>query len=96
LQLDRGYDVAIVDADRIASNLHLRRWIDGDWFVPLGSMHRKKLSDFFIDQKTPSHRKHSIPIVASGKEIIWICGMRLDDRFKVTPQTQRTLTFTFR
>ncbi|MEK6567060.1 MAG: tRNA lysidine(34) synthetase TilS, partial [Bacteroidota bacterium] len=60
----------------------------GDWFMPLGFPHKKKLSDFFIDEKVPLHEKHAIPVVESHGDIVWVCGKRVDDRFKVTEQTR--------
>jgi tRNA(Ile)-lysidine synthase len=53
---------------------------------------RKKISDFFVDEKIPLHEKRRIPILlTAGGEVIWVCGMRLDDRFKITPSTRRVL-----
>ena len=87
---------AFVDADRITGALCVRSWRKGDWFVPLGSGHRKKVSDLFIECKVPLHRKPHIPLVASGGDILWVCGMRLDDRFKLTPETRHAVKITYR
>jgi tRNA(Ile)-lysidine synthase len=83
----------VVDADRLGvRGLTLRSWREGDAFVPLGMTARKKLSDFFIDEKIASHRKYLIPILETGDgEIVWVCGMRIDERFKVTATTRRVL-----
>ena len=57
---------------------------------------RKKISDFFVDEKIPLHEKHRIPILlTAGGDVIWVCGMRLDDRFKITPATRRVLKLEF-
>jgi tRNA(Ile)-lysidine synthase len=77
-----------VDAASIRLPLTIRPWRSGDRFMPLGMKAMKKLSDFFIDRKIPRDEKARIPIVLSGDEIVWIAGVRLDDRFKVTPRTQ--------
>jgi tRNA(Ile)-lysidine synthase len=83
----------VVDADRLGvRGLTLRSWREGDAFVPLGMTARKKLSDFFIDEKIEAHRKHLIPILETADgEIVWVCGMRIDERFKVTATTRRVL-----
>ena len=80
-----------VDADRLGKELLLRMWEDGDWFMPLGTPARKKLSDFFTDEKVPVFEKSQIPVLVSAGSIVWICGHRLDDRFKVTPQTRAVI-----
>ena len=72
--------------------LTLRSWREGDSFVPLGMAGRKKISDFFVDQQVPLQEKHRIPLLLTRDgEVIWVCGMRLDDRFKITPATRRVL-----
>jgi len=73
----------------------LRNFRPGDRFVPLGMTGHKKLKSFFIDMKIPSHVRACIPILTQGNEPIWICGLRIDDRFKVTSRTQRVLKITF-
>ncbi len=78
-----------VDASLLGNELALRTWDEGDAFVPLGMKEKKKVSDYFIDEKIPLLEKHTIPFLISVNDIVWICGKRLDDRYKVTPQTTR-------
>ena len=87
----KSSDVACVDLDTIQFPLLIRKWKQGDYFQPLGMQGMKKVSDFFIDQKIPLHEKENTWLLCSGKKIVWIMGHRLDDRFKVTPQTLRVL-----
>ncbi len=86
-----------VDADRIRDGeLILRTWTDGDTFVPLGMKTRKKISDFFVDQKIPLYEKHNFPILETkAGEVVWVCGQRIDDRFKLTHDTKRVLKLEF-
>jgi tRNA(Ile)-lysidine synthase len=49
------------------------------------------VSDFFIDRKMPLHEKENTWLLCSGKNIVWIMGQRLDNRFKVTPSTKQVL-----
>jgi tRNA(Ile)-lysidine synthase len=86
-----GKHVEYVDAAAIGKELMLRTWHTGDTFVPLGMNAQKKLSDFFIDEKVPLPEKQEIPILISDGKIVWICGKRLDDRFKITPGTQHII-----
>jgi tRNA(Ile)-lysidine synthase len=92
-----GRDTEYADAGLTGiAGMTLRNWHDGDSFVPLGMSGRKKISDFFVDEKIPLHEKHRIPILlTAGGDVIWVCGMRLDDRFKITPATRRVLKLEF-
>ena len=84
-------DVATLDFDKLQFPLILRKWKSGDSFCPLGMKRRKKLSDFFIDQKFTLNQKEDVWLLCSGKEIAWIVGHRIDNRFRVTRATKEVL-----
>ena len=86
--------IAHLDGDRITYPLVMRCFTPGDRFVPLGMTGHKKLKDFFVDQKIPSHVRKRIPLLCRGEDLVWVCGMRLDERFKVRPETKRTVRVT--
>ncbi len=92
-----GHEAEYVDGDKLAGkDLVLRSWTDGDWFVPLGMKSKKKISDFFVDAKIPIYEKPHIPILeTTDGEVVWVCGQRIDERFKVTPETRRVLKLQF-
>ncbi len=83
--------VEYIEADKLPEKLTIRSWREGDRFYPLGMKGEKKLSDFLIDQKVPLDRKRQVMVVTDGKSIIWVCGMRIDERFKVRAETKRIL-----
>ncbi|MBW2708761.1 MAG: tRNA lysidine(34) synthetase TilS [Deltaproteobacteria bacterium] len=83
--------VAHLDADRVEYPLMIRSFVPGDRFVPLGMTGHKKVKDFFVDQKIPSRVRRRLPLLCQGKDPIWICGLRLDDRFKVGPKTKHVV-----
>ncbi|HZY11129.1 MAG TPA: tRNA lysidine(34) synthetase TilS [Bacteroidota bacterium] len=80
--------IEYIDADSAGKKIIIRSWNEGDSFIPIGMRNKKKVSDFFIDEKIPLFDKQLIPIVESDEKIIWICGLRLDDRCKVTKKTK--------
>jgi len=82
---------AMLDADRVVSPLRIRHRTEGDFFYPLGFGKRKKLQDFFVDEKVPRDKRDSVPVVLSGNDIIWVAGYRADDRFRVTDKTEKIL-----
>lgn len=83
-----------VDAGLLIYPLTLRPWQNGDHFYPLGMKKRKKLSDFFIDQKVPLHKKHTVPLLINGNgDIIWVGGYRPDEHYKVTANTKKVTIF---
>ena len=77
------------DYDLLKFPLELRRWREGDWFIPFGMKGRKKLSDYFTDRKFSLKDKENAWLLLSGEDIIWIVGHRTDNRFKVTDKTER-------
>jgi tRNA(Ile)-lysidine synthase len=84
---------AEVDADKLRFPLRIRRWKEGDYFYPLGMKGRKKLSDFFTDNKFTKFDKETCWLLVSDEEIVWNIGHRLDDRFKITENTTRICRF---
>lgn len=85
-------NIACFDADLLTYPLIIRKWHKGDYFSPLGMKNKiKKLSDFFIDNKMSILEKEKTWLLTSDTKIAWIIGKRLDDRFKITPQTTRIL-----
>jgi tRNA(Ile)-lysidine synthase len=83
----------VADTDRFGGSLLVRTWRKGDWFCPAGMAgHRKKLQDFFVDQKVPRNARGRIPLVVAPAGIVWVVGYRGDERFKMTVTTTRPVT----
>lgn len=83
-----------IDTALLIYPLKLRAWEQSDSFYPLGMKTRKKLSDYFINQKVPLHVKNQIPLLVNGNdEIMWIGGYRLDDRYSVNKNTKKVTIF---
>lgn len=87
-----GKQTAAFDADKLLSPLLIRSRMPGDIFYPLGLAHRKKIQDFFVDEKIPRDERDAVPLLVSGDLIAWIVGHRTDARFAVDNTTKRILT----
>jgi tRNA(Ile)-lysidine synthase len=83
--------VACLDADKLKFPMIVRKWQKGDYFYPKGMKGSKKLSKFFEDEKLSIPEKENIWLLCSRKEVAWVIGIRMDDRFKVTEATKRVL-----
>ncbi len=86
--------LAYIDADLLIFPLIVRYKQDGDVFKPLGMNGFKKLSNFFIDEKIPRPDKEKIPLLINGNgEIVWVAGLRQDERYKVKVTTKKVAIF---
>ena len=83
--------VACIDSEKVSFPMIIRKWKAGDYFYPLGMRQKKKLSDYFIDNKYSRFDKENIYILESAGKIVWIIGDRIDDRFKITNSTKKGL-----
>jgi tRNA(Ile)-lysidine synthase len=77
----------MLDAGKITWPLRLRKWKEGDSFVPYGMSNNKKLSDFFIDNKFSIVEKENAWLLISGNEIIWLIGHRIGNAYRITDKT---------
>jgi tRNA(Ile)-lysidine synthase len=82
---------AYLDADTVNFPMVIRSFRPGDRFIPLGMRGHKKIKDFFIDLKVPHKERASTPILICDHTPVWVCGYRINDRFKVTSSTKRIL-----
>lgn len=84
------------DASRLQFPLRLRHWQEGDWFCPLGmGGKRQKLQDFYSNNKLSRFEKERIWLLESGGQIAWVVGWRMDERFKVIPETKTVIQAVF-
>lgn len=87
--------VEYVDLETVEGEPRLRHWKPGDRFIPLGMHDFKKLQDFFVDEHLPREHRDRVPLLVCGDAIVWVVGMRIDERFKLTPSTTRALRLQF-
>ena len=95
--ISKDPDTATFDASLLnGGSLTIRPWAAGDSFIPFGMKGRKLVSDFLTDIKvSPAERKNRL-VVSFNKDIIWVMGLRSDNRYRVTEQTDTQLILTLR
>ena len=75
-------DVGYFPPEKVGFPITLRSFSEGDRFVPLGMKGVKKLKDFFIDEKIPRFLRKKVPVLEIRDGIIWVGGLRTDNRFR--------------
>jgi tRNA(Ile)-lysidine synthase len=81
--------LACFDLDRIQPPLVIRNPRPGDRFMPLGMKGRQKVKDCFINRKVPRDRRPFYPIVADKDAIIWIAGLQMAEKARITSASRR-------
>lgn len=93
--IDKNSRYGYVDFDKLPDRcIYARRWREGDRFVPFGMRGSKKISDFLTDIKMNQNDKDNVFVVCSGSEIVWVAGLRGDNRYRVDASTRRVMKLT--
>lgn len=79
-------NLVFIDKEK-AKELLIRLKRPGDR-INIGGTASKKLQDLFVDLKIPRAERDSWPVVVSGKEVVWVPGIRLNENFRATRTTQ--------
>ena len=101
MPLNQPEDTIILDAAKLKFPFVLRRWRAGDWMIPLGMKGKKKISDLFTDLKYSHVQKECSVIVvdvtgdlAEQQHVAAVAGVRINDRYKVTDNTETIIRIT--
>ncbi len=90
-QIPRSSSSTCLSLNKIKFPVTIRNWKPGDAFYPLGMKRKKKLSDFFIDNKFSIPQKEKALVMESDGKISCIIGIRTDNRFRITKSTTKCL-----
>ena len=66
----------------ITDKVLIRTRKDGDRIIPCGMKGEKKLKDIFINEKIPKEDRGKIPLVIHNNDIVWIVGIRGNEKYK--------------
>ena len=81
-----------LDASSIRFPLTLRRVAEGDRFTPLGMRGTQLMSDFLTNLKRNRFEKRNqLVLLDATGTILWVLGLRINDQFKLTPQSTSCL-----
>lgn len=80
---DKNPNILYIPKEKLTFPLQIRPWQPGDYFYPLGAKGRQKVSDFFTDHKIDRFTKEQVRLLCAGDNILWIIGLRSDERWKV-------------
>ena len=101
MPLKQPAGILVADASKLAFPFVCRRWIQGDWFIPLGMRGRKKVSDMFVDLKYGTFEKEAALMMvdcrgdlAENQHIAGVLGVRIDDAYKVDENTKSIIRIT--
>ena len=84
-------NVKFFDYDIMNEEIWIRTRNPGDRFAPIGMKGRKKIKDYFIDEKIPRDLRDEIPLLMCGENIIWVIGYRMSEDYKVKKETRNVL-----
>ena len=88
-KISTSKSMAFLDADKLLFPLTIRHPKKGDNFIPFGMHGRKLISDYCIDRKLNALEKEELWLLCSGKDVVWVIGERIDNRFRVEEMTRR-------
>lgn len=86
--------VEFISGDGLKKKFEVRNWKAGDQFQPIGMTGTKKVSDFLSDIKISSAEKKDHLVLSNSGKIIWLVGLRIDEKFKVKSRTKKILKLT--
>ena len=80
-----------LDYDTIKRNLVLRHRRPGDYLIINDQGGRKKLKDYFIDEKIERRERDRLWLLADGSHVLWVIGGRMSAACRVTERTEKVL-----
>ena len=96
LVFDHSCKRIFIDADALPKDAVIRNRREGDSFRPMGFDGIQKLKKFFINNKIPRWEREKLPLLVSGKRVLWIPGYRLSEDLRIREGTRNILCIDYR
>jgi tRNA(Ile)-lysidine synthase len=78
-----------LDGESIGTRLLVRTRRPGDRIQPLGMAGEKKAQDIFVDKHIARDERATIPLFFADTRCLWVAGLCLDHRARLTASTRR-------
>ena len=88
-------NVEYFDMKFLPHYLVIRTWKQGDWFSPIGMKGSMKVSDYLTNKKVSLIDKQNVLVLTNQVDIMWVCGFRMSEKFRVTKDTKKILKVEF-
>ena len=85
---------AYLDGEDISFPLQIRNRQEGDRYHPLGAPGHKKLKEIMRAKSIPLIEREKKPVFLSEDEIVWVLGLPVAERFRVSDKTKEVLMLT--
>lgn len=79
------------DYDKIKGSFQIRTRQAGDYLIVDSDGHKKRLKEYFINEKIPSDKRDAILLLAQDDKVVWVIGGRIGADTKVDENTKRIL-----
>ena len=83
------------DYDKIKNNILIRKREPGDFLTISQEGAKKKLQDYFVNEKVPASLRDEVPLLCDGSHVLWAVGYRISEYYKVNTETKQILEVQF-
>ncbi|MBO5657507.1 MAG: tRNA lysidine(34) synthetase TilS, partial [Agathobacter sp.] len=84
-----------LDYDKIKDGFSIRTRKSGDYLICDAAGHRKRLKNYFIEEKWAAAKRDAAWILAQDAHVLWVVGGRISEAVKVTEGTKWILEITY-
>ena len=85
-------DSAYIDMAKLRFPLLIRNRRRGDRYQPLGAPGQKKLKEIMRAKGIPLSEREKRPVFLCGEEIVWVLGLPVSEKHKISEKTGRIFT----